>query len=242
MKRLACALTLSVFLIACGGGSNKESPASSPTKSQEASTPATTTPIATPTTSPTATPAPIVVTDSDRIRIPKIGVDAPLTAVVVGKDGNMPPPKGPDDVTIGDFAPQWPGLGGTLGSGNAILFGKLDSGTPCRGGTVPAPCAAVFWDLDRLAKGDTVTIQLTGRTWIYTVVSVCFKSRTSDYALVYKTTAAPSLTLLTNYKGATSTNASGAKVRGYDLIVRAEMTSGSLAAACLGDEATTPPQ
>ena len=60
----------------------------------------------------------------------------------------MPNPNGSDDVAYYNFS-AWPGKGGAPGQGgNSVFAGHVDSGrAPCKNGTVPPPCEAVFWDI-----------------------------------------------------------------------------------------------
>jgi LPXTG-site transpeptidase (sortase) family protein len=108
----------------------------------------------------------------DRMIIAKFGVDAPLNYKVVGRDGQMPSPDGADDVAWYDFS-AFPGLGGTPGSGgNSVFSGHVDQGfKPCKNGTVPPPCQAVFWDVSSLRVGDEIEIRLAGKSYKYRVTS-----------------------------------------------------------------------
>jgi LPXTG-site transpeptidase (sortase) family protein len=91
----------------------------------------------------------------ERLIIPSIGVDAPFTYKVVGGDGQMPNPVGPNDVAYYDFA-QWPGLGGLPNAGgNVILAGHVDY-------INVGP--AVFWDIDKLAPGDKIQVRMQDGT------------------------------------------------------------------------------
>jgi len=135
----------------------------------------------------------------DRLRISKIGVDAPLSAKLVGRDGQMPNPDTPDDVAWYDFS-QWPGLGGAPGDGgNSVFSGHVDSGRlPCSNGTVPPPCRAVFWDLRRLEKGDEIIVLVGGRTFRYNVESnLVVNAATASWDDIVAATGVPSLTLIT---------------------------------------------
>ncbi|HEY5601009.1 MAG TPA: class F sortase [Patescibacteria group bacterium] len=104
--------------------------------------------------------------------IPKINVRAKITVKRIGSTGIMPSPGNPDDVLFYDFA-KWPKLGGIPGKfGNSIISGHVDSGfKPCKGGTVPPPCEAVFWDIDKLKAGDTIQIKTPIRNLTYKVTS-----------------------------------------------------------------------
>src|SRR3954470_4710976 len=108
----------------------------------------------------------------DKLLISKFGISAPLTYKVVGPDGQMPNPEGPDDVAYYNFS-AWPGKGGAPGKGgNAVFAGHVDSGAKaCKNGTVPPPCQAVLWDLNRLRVGDEIEIKLSGVSYKYAVSS-----------------------------------------------------------------------
>ncbi len=106
---------------------------------------------------------------SIRLRIPTIGVDAPLGTRVGGGDGVMQNPAGPTDVVWYDFS-DWAGVGGSVGGGNnAILAGHVDYS-----GYVPYADArfrgpGVFYSLDRLAPGDVIEVEVNGERLIYVV-------------------------------------------------------------------------
>jgi LPXTG-site transpeptidase (sortase) family protein len=98
--------------------------------------------------------------EGDRLIIPAIDVDAPLTLRVV-TDGVMQNPDGPEDVAWYDFS-ALPGLGGRPGiGGNTVLSGHVDYhdyGT------------AVFWDLRKLEPGAEIIIHLSdGSEYSYSV-------------------------------------------------------------------------
>jgi hypothetical protein len=98
----------------------------------------------------------------DRLVIAKANVNAPITLKVVPADGGyLASPNGADDVVFYDFS-NWPGIGGYPGiGGNPIFSGHVDYGHGyCKNGTVPPPCTAVFWDLDRLSTGDTIEVHV----------------------------------------------------------------------------------
>lgn len=129
-----------------------------------------------------------------RIRIPTIGVDAPLGARPVGSDGTMEFPSGPSDVVWYDFS-QWSGLGGRIGEGgNAVLAGYTDydgrveyamsrelasyltHATTAGGATVRLLTGAaayrgpgVLFDLDSLEIGSLIEVEVGGTTFRYVV-------------------------------------------------------------------------
>jgi len=135
----------------------------------------------------------------DRLRISKIGVDAPLNTKTVGRDGQMPRPDNPDEVLWYDFS-ELPGLGGAPGApGNAVFSGEVDSGRlPCTNGRVPPPCRAVFWDLRQLVKGDEIVVVVGGRTLLYTVDSNrLVDASTGPWDQIVAATSEQSITLIT---------------------------------------------
>jgi len=105
--------------------------------------------------------APVPGQEGDRLIIAKIGVDAPITMRVVGPDGHMPRPEGPQDVVWYDFS-AFQGLGGRPGvGGNTVLSGHVD---------YRDYGPAVFWDLRKLEAGDEIIIRLSdGSEYKYVV-------------------------------------------------------------------------
>lgn len=133
-----------------------------------------------------------------RIRIPSIGVDAPLDVRQVAPDGTLPMPLGPVDVSWYDFGLH-PGLGGvpTL-SGNTILSGHVDysANVPYAGVRYSGP--AVFYDLDRLRPGDRVEISRSGATVGYRVTSTeVLPAEQADWYSIFSSTPVETLTLFT---------------------------------------------
>jgi len=105
--------------------------------------------------------APVPGGEGDRLIIPKIDLDAPMTMRVVGSDGIMQNPEGPVDVAWYDFS-AISGLGGRPGvGGNTVLSGHVD---------YHDYGPAVFWDLQQLDPGDEITIHLRdGSEYKYSV-------------------------------------------------------------------------
>ncbi|HVW66672.1 MAG TPA: class F sortase [Candidatus Peribacteraceae bacterium] len=92
-----------------------------------------------------------------RLVIPSIKVNAPVEDVGLLSDGSMDAPKGWNDVGWYDLGPR-PGE-----TGNAVMAGHLDSYIG----------AAVFWHLDELKPGDTVSvIDTAGNTHQFRVTSM----------------------------------------------------------------------
>ncbi len=137
--------------------------------------------------------------NNDRLLIPKISVDAPLSLKTVGLDGQMPDPNGPDDVAYYDFS-AWPGLGGGPGKGgNSVFAGHVDSGKkPCKNGTRQPPCEAVLWDLRTLKLGDEIQVRVSGVVYKYQVSgSQQVNAVTTDWSVYVASTAEESITIIT---------------------------------------------
>jgi LPXTG-site transpeptidase (sortase) family protein len=109
--------------------------------------------------------APVPGAEGDRLIIPSIGVDAPMTMRVVTTDANgaakMENPEGPTDVAWYDFS-AFTGLGGRPGvGGNTVISGHVD---------YHDYGPAVFWDLRNLEAGSEITVHLRdGSEYKYTV-------------------------------------------------------------------------
>jgi LPXTG-site transpeptidase (sortase) family protein len=106
------------------------------------------------------------------MKIPVIGVDAPVGRFAVGNDGVMPAPADPVEVAWYDLS-AFSGLGGLPGGGgNAIFAGHVDE-------FAHIPYAAhslfrgkaVFGSLALLSPGDVIEIDYQGRTLRYAVAS-----------------------------------------------------------------------
>lgn len=135
----------------------------------------------------------------DRIIIPKIGVDAPISFKKVGKDGQMPMPNTPDDIAYYDFS-LFPNLGGRISEpGNAIFSGHVDSGFDyCDFGKTPPPCDAVLWNLDKLMPLDKIEIKYKGKSLLYAVVSnKQINLLVSSWKKVLKSTKTETVTIIT---------------------------------------------
>lgn len=104
-----------------------------------------------------------------RLRIPSIGVNAPVGAWAV-KGTVMPEPHGPVDVAWYDLS-AFPGQGGYPGGGKNAVFGAhadLNRDIAGVGRRYTGP--AVFWNLDQLRPGDRVEVDINGQTLKYSVV------------------------------------------------------------------------
>lgn len=125
-----------------------------------------------------------------RLVIPKIGLDAPFSVKVMGEDGRMAPPDGPEDVAYYDFC-AWPGLGGVPGlGGNAIFSGHVD---------YRDYGPAVLWDLRDLVFGDIIEVHLNDGTVLQYAVQ-WNKSATPEalnWSNVVVSTAQESITIIT---------------------------------------------
>lgn len=143
------------------------------------------TPTASPTPEPTASPEPAIGNieelvsqyghpagyDFARLRIPLIGVDAPVgPSLVDGSAGaQMHVPEGPATTFWYDLS-EWTGLGGVPGQGgNAIFSGHadLESYVPYAGVNYRGP--AVFAGLHLLSPGDRIFVDYNGETLEYVV-------------------------------------------------------------------------
>ena len=106
-----------------------------------------------------------------RMRIPTLGVDAPLGGRVVGTDGYMKAPAGPADVVWYDFS-RWPGLGGLPGEGgNAVFSGHVDYAARIPYANVNYRGRGVMYSLGLLANGDEIEVEWFGRKYKYAVIS-----------------------------------------------------------------------
>ncbi|MCF3964440.1 class F sortase [Streptomyces fuscigenes] len=114
-------------------------------------------------------PAPLAASRPVRLRIPRIGVDAPVRGLSLTRDGRLSAPPADDTNLAG-----WYEHGTSPGqSGTAIVAGHVD--------TARGP--AVFYELGTLRKGDRIeVVRRDGRTALFGV----------DAVEVYKNSAFPS--------------------------------------------------
>jgi hypothetical protein len=156
---------------------------------------------------PAPTVAPFIVSASDAIRIPKIGLDAPLALKNVGQDGNMP---NPDDASIAiyDFALFGPLYGGVPGSGNAVFAGLYSRQDGPR----------LFVRLLELAPGDTVEVGYQGQSRSFTVTMKCVIPN-SGFEKIIERSQTPTITLLVAGNG-------------VQYFVRGEQQAGAAAQSC----------
>ena len=131
----------------------------------------------------TAAPAPVVrsieelhrvygeppFADVGRMRIPALGIDAPLSLRIVGEDGAMPNPEGPDEVSLYDLS-TWPGLGGRPGApGNAVFAGHVDSRGWLDYAQLEYSGLAVVFALNLLSPGQVIEVDAHGASHRYEV-------------------------------------------------------------------------
>jgi hypothetical protein len=206
-----------VVVLAAGGGGGGSGASANPTRgpADSAGLARTPEPTGTPEPTPDLSRANTIVTktadsavpggdSADRLIIQKANVNAPITLrIVPPQGGELPSPRGSDDVVFYDFS-NWPGIGGYPGiGGNPIFSGHVDwggrDGTGCKNNTVKAPCAAVFWDLDLLSPGDVIEVRLKGTSYQYRVTaSLDMKADDDDtWQRVIKTSAKETITLIT---------------------------------------------
>ena len=102
-----------------------------------------------------------------RLRIPVIGVDAPVGQRYVS--AKMPNPTGPGDVVWYDFS-EWDGLGGVPGGGgNAVFSGHVDYNFPIPWAEAHYRGEGVFYALNLLSPGDVIEVEVGGKVMQYTV-------------------------------------------------------------------------
>ncbi|KOG43289.1 peptidase C60 [Streptomyces resistomycificus] len=123
--------------------------------------------------------------DPVRLRIPAIGVNAPITELTLDETGALRPPS----ADMPDFA-GWYGDGTTPGSvGTAVTTGHVD--------TQEGP--GVFYRLGALAKGDTIEItRADRRTAVFTVDAVeLYDKEAFPDEKVYGSSRRPELRVIT---------------------------------------------
>ncbi|MFJ3819459.1 class F sortase [Streptomyces sp. NPDC090056] len=120
-----------------------------------------------------------------RLRIPKIGVDAPFTDLQIGPSGALDAPPADDTNLVG-----WHASGTSPGErGTALIAGHLDTAT--------AP--AVFARLSELNTGDTFEVERVGGTTAIFLVDSVESFHKSDFPdrRVYDDTPAALVRLIT---------------------------------------------
>jgi sortase (surface protein transpeptidase) len=132
-----------------------------------------------PTVPASSSPSPV-----KRLRIPRIGVDAPVVEMGVGADGAMESPAGPDPVA-------WYGFSAKPGSaGNAVFSGHVD---------FHDYGPAVFWNVRKLQPSDIIEVALEdGRVLSYVVTATQqYPVATIPMAEILAPTPGATVTLIT---------------------------------------------
>jgi sortase (surface protein transpeptidase) len=109
--------------------------------------------------------------DFGRLRIPVLGVDAPIGISIVegGAGAQLGSPEGPGTVFWYDLS-AWPGLGGVPGGGGNAVFGAhvdISGYVPYADANYHGP--AIFRELYLLAPGDRIFVDRNGETLEYQV-------------------------------------------------------------------------
>lgn len=140
-------------------GAASPTPAASPAPAASPSPAASASPVATPTPAEAQVTVLPPVSQGFRIRIPAVGIDAPIVNVGLEPDGSMAAPDGPD--IVGWYSPGTrPGQ-----RGNALLDGHVDWTDRVTG----VARTAVFYPLKDLQVGQDIVIDADGRRHSYRV-------------------------------------------------------------------------
>jgi len=120
-----------------------------------------------------------------RLKIPSIGVNAPVEQVGVKDDGSMGTP-----TTFGDVGWYLPGAKPGSGKGSAVFAGHVDNALTTAG---------VFEHLSQVKVGDYVVVEdAGGKSLIYRVVSSqSYASNEAPLNKIFATDGAPQLVLIT---------------------------------------------
>ncbi|WP_329522535.1 class F sortase [Streptomyces jietaisiensis] len=148
-----------------------------------------------PSASPTGSaPASLPFSEADRVRIPMIQVDAPVTPVGLDSDGWVAAPP-PDDPNLAGW---FTGSVSPGEKGTAVVVGHVDNN---RG-------PAVFYGLGALKKGNHVEVRRKdGRTAVFEVYGIeVFDKKNFPGDRVYGSTGAPELRVITCGGGFTKQN------------------------------------
>ncbi len=224
---LFVAAVMMLALVSCGKSAvAPATPTPSPTPTSTA-TPLPPTVTAVPTRVPQPTPTPLP-PEGNRIRIPRIGVDAPLKLSTLDASGVLQEPDTPDDVLVYDFS-KYAGVGGWFDGGNLVLAGYARSEKPCNGGRMPPPCAGVFYSINQLVPGDRIQVWWDKQEYVYTVVSTCTVDAAKNFEPIVKYTDVPAITLITGAGDEDATLGSTQR-----LVVRGEQKQGTLSSDCPG--------
>jgi len=145
----------------------------------------------------------------ERILLPSVGIDAPISVKGIDSNGVMEVPDGPWDVSWYDFSAR-PGSGS-----NAVFSGHLD---------YYDIGAAVFWRLRELIESDLIQVRLSdGVVYDYQVIAMeNVDAATADIGTIVGATEQEVITLIT------CAGTFDASTGQYDkrLIVRAERVTG----------------
>ncbi|MEU4112659.1 class F sortase [Streptomyces sp. NPDC048208] len=120
-----------------------------------------------------------------RLRIAKIGVDAPFTALVLASNGQLEPPPANNTNLVG-----WYSKGASPGEkGTSVIAGHVDTTTS----------AAVFANLDELAPGDRFSVERADGSTANFVVDSADTFAKDDFPSkrVYANAARPEVRLIT---------------------------------------------
>jgi sortase (surface protein transpeptidase) len=132
-----------------------------------------------------------------RLRIPVLGVDAPVGAYFV--DGQMVAPANPVEVAWYDMS-NFPGMGGAPGQGgNAIFSAHVDyfARVPYADGSLYRG-RGVFFDLALLSPGDVIEVEYQGQVLTYRVAwRKQVNADTGDWGEIWSGNGVDSITLYT---------------------------------------------
>ncbi|MEV1022801.1 class F sortase [Streptomyces sp. NPDC050264] len=133
----------------------------------------------------TKAPEPLPFSPAERVRVPAIQVDAPVTQVGLDAEGwvDAPPPENPN------LAGWFTGAVSPGEKGTAVVVGHVDN--------LQGP--AVFYGLGSLKKGNHVEIlRKDGRTAVFQVYGIqVFEKSSFPGQKVYSSTGAPELRVIT---------------------------------------------
>ncbi|MGQ9674931.1 MAG: class F sortase [Chloroflexota bacterium] len=121
--------------------------------------------------------------NNTRIKVPSLGIDAPVVPVGLTAEGEVQPPPSPDSVGWYNLSPV-PG-----NPGNSILAGHVDW----------KDRAAVFWDLRKLKPGDIINMSSPDRLDVSFVVEWVerYKPEEAPIDRIFASLYEPALTVIT---------------------------------------------
>jgi sortase (surface protein transpeptidase) len=182
VKLLACAVMAGTVLVIIGV---RDEQPPQPSAAESFSAPARPAPSGTASAASFPAVQPLPPSDPVRLRIPAIGVNAPMTELDLDRAGTLKPPPAHQAVFAG-----WYGDGTPPGSvGTAVTAGHVD--TPTGPG--------VFHELGALTKGETIEIsRADGRTAVFTVDAVeLYDKKDFPDEKVYGSSDRPELRVIT---------------------------------------------